>query len=704
MGNPDIYKDVICPHCHASLNYNENTIICTSCKREYSLINDIPDFRDKKQYWCNITHEKIIELNKLAIESGDWLKAAKEIVPQYLGHFVPFCRADSQFIWPCEKDSKILDAGSMWGGITVPAAQFHSEVFAVDKTVETLGFLKIRAQQMGFNNIRVIAAELNALPFPDNYFDLVVLNGVLEWVAFDEELVLEKHWRKYGRGVKTGKRVKYSENPRIVQLKVLREIQRVIKPGGALYLAIENRIGYVYLAGYPDDHMNIPFICFLPRFIANMITKILLGCEYRTYVYTIPGYKSLLKQGGFGYIDFYGAFMHYINPSEFIPLDMIKVMKRKILSSKRGMHKMLINVFPKSLLKWVSPSIGAIAIKNKTRAEKEPRLVQLLKKAGIINNEVSDIRLVKCDSRSGNEQPVNFWVYSDSKVTPRYFCKVCRSKELTHILDMESKNLKMVGDIIKNTDLEKSVAKLLYYGSIDKITFLVMEYVDSQRSAFDFGSRLRTKLRSLDKEIMKGIEFLVKFQKYTQVRQVEAVSYMDSFLKDREILLERRNALTNDIKDTIQWLKKDMERFKGLTIPLSGQHGDYDLFYNISFNNGNVQLFDFEHFEREGLPFLDLATLVFNPILVSYEHKNTGSLSAVLNKYDLKHNINKWFGLYAKLSGIPEDLLRYVPHFAALEQKTKEYPSYRNPDTFPINMAFEELMRREVLSDGSKDL
>ncbi|GAI15387.1 unnamed protein product, partial [marine sediment metagenome] len=183
-----------------------------------------------------------------------------------------------------------------WGGITIPTAQYHKEVYVIDKTLETLEFLDIRAKQIGFENIHTVGASLRNLPFPDNFFDLVILNGVLEWVALDEDIVLEKQWQGTGRGLHLKQTKRYSENPKEIQLKVLREMNRVLKPRGSLYLAIENRIGYIYLAGWPDDHMNLPFICFLPRFLANAITKLFLHCQYRTYVYTISGYRSLLKK------------------------------------------------------------------------------------------------------------------------------------------------------------------------------------------------------------------------------------------------------------------------------------------------------------------------------------------------------------------------------------------------------------------------
>lgn len=356
----NIFNDnLVCPKCQSHLIDNDSRLICKSCGQSYPSVKGIIDFREKDAYWCNVSREKMEQLNSLARNSGDWLEAAEKVVPQYADHFKPFYRADSQFLWPTTKDSRILDAGSMWGGITILAAQFHAEVYAVDQTRETLEFLDIRAEQMGFDNIYTVASGLRKLPFPDDFFDLVVLNGVLEWVAFQQEVVLEKHWKKFGRGLRPEDSVRYTEDPTTMQLQVLQEMQRVLKHGGCLYLAIENRIGYIYLVGWPD-HMNIPFICFMPRCIANAVTKLFLKCPYRTYVYTIPGYKSLLRHSGFGHSEFYGAFSHYIRPLEIVPLDLIRKLKHKIVSTKSGIHKKLIRFVPAFLLKWLAPSIIAI--------------------------------------------------------------------------------------------------------------------------------------------------------------------------------------------------------------------------------------------------------------------------------------------------------------------------------------------------------
>jgi ubiquinone/menaquinone biosynthesis C-methylase UbiE len=695
MFKNQFHNSLVCPQCHSILSDGIDKFTCLHCKKEYPLLDGIPDFRSKEEYWCNVSKEKMQELNKLAKTSGDWLGAAEKIVPRFIGHFKPFYRADSQFLWPSTEDSRILDAGSMWGGITIPAAQYHREVYAVDKTKETLEFLNIRAKQMGLTNICTVASGLKHLPFSDNFFDLVILNGVLEWVAFDEELILEEHWTTSGSGLKTDKKKKYSTDPRTMQVNVLKELQRVIKPGGALYLAIENSIGYIYLLGTPDDHMNIPFISFMPRFIANAVTNLMVGSDYRTYVYSIPGCKSLFAESNFANSTFYGAFQHYINPSHIIPLDLIKDYKKELEHGKRRLHKLFLRAIPKHLLKWISPSLVAIAYKGSTQNENDPRLIRLLKAAGVIDNNVVGARLVKTECRQGNENTVNFLVYLPGENSPKYFCKVCRKKDLPGIIDTESTNLTMIMDKLKGAKCISSIPKLVYHGKINQISFLVMEYIDSKRAVFNFNSVIKKNIGRLDLEIRMGIDFLAAFQRQTATQTVEAVPYLITFLENKVELLNKNKLLTPAVKTDIDNLFREITdlKSKGLTLPLCAQHGDYDFFYNIQFKNNSAFILDFEHLKFQALPFLDLATLIFNPILVSYEHKCKNiKVAKIIDAIYLKKHLSNWIAYYAKLTGISAELLNFILPISALEQRTMEYPNSRNPETFPINESFSELL------------
>ena len=95
-------------------------------------------------------------------------------------------RTDWHFYISLSSNSNVLDIGTGWGAISVSLGRNCGKIFAADCTLESLEFLNIRAKQEGLRNLR--AVRLNPLdyplfPFSNSFFDLVVLNGILEWVG-----------------------------------------------------------------------------------------------------------------------------------------------------------------------------------------------------------------------------------------------------------------------------------------------------------------------------------------------------------------------------------------------------------------------------------------------------------------------------------------------------------------------------------------
>ena len=120
----------------------------------------------------------------------------------------------------------------------------------VDLTFERVVFLPLRAREMGLASIRVLCAgDTRPLPFPAASF-YQVLNGVLECSASAEGQ----------RPVRTG------------QLEFLRELAfLVLRPDGHLYIGIENRYGYRYFLGAPEDHTGVKYAAPVPRGLTRSV-------------------------------------------------------------------------------------------------------------------------------------------------------------------------------------------------------------------------------------------------------------------------------------------------------------------------------------------------------------------------------------------------------------------------------------------------
>lgn len=103
---------------------------------------------------------------------------------------------------------RVADLGCGAGTDTLVAAQMvgpDGHVVGIDMTPEMLAKARATASEMGFENIELVEGEIERLPFPDESFDAVISNGVIDLVP-DKDAV-------FG------------------------EIFRVLKPGGRIQIA-----------------------------------------------------------------------------------------------------------------------------------------------------------------------------------------------------------------------------------------------------------------------------------------------------------------------------------------------------------------------------------------------------------------------------------------------------------------------------------
>lgn len=250
----------------------------------------------------------MLEVNRRAQSIG-WQQSVKTLVqpqkPQLYQYIVDHGRADFVYLTPITSSSVVLDVGSGWGAISCLLAARCKHVVSIESVHERVEFLRLRAQQEGLDNIQQIRASFLDLPLPESTFDLIVLNGVVEWIGV----------------------ASFDDRPDVLQHQVLTRLKQCLKPGGCLYIGIENRFGYRYFLG-AHDHTGLPYTSLLPRRLADIVMRraastyrtVQGGNAYRTYTYSYWGYKSLLRQAGFTDIEVYAVFPDYNDPSFLVPL------------------------------------------------------------------------------------------------------------------------------------------------------------------------------------------------------------------------------------------------------------------------------------------------------------------------------------------------------------------------------------------------
>ena len=173
---------------------------------------------------------------------------------------------------------RILDIGT---GAGVCADYFSNKVVgpkgfvaAVDRT----------DQRIAKGNYHFQTIEGGELPFADNSFNVVISNHVIEHVGgFNEKLL---H---------------------------LREISRVLKPGGNLYLAFPNRYSVI------EPHYKLPFLSWLPQNLADLYVKWAGKGEYfNCQTPTRREFKKLLKGTGLNKKEITDEILMYFVENELV--------------------------------------------------------------------------------------------------------------------------------------------------------------------------------------------------------------------------------------------------------------------------------------------------------------------------------------------------------------------------------------------------
>lgn len=693
-----------CVTCRSRLTPVTQGLQCASCHVTYPIEDGIPVFAKARGYWCNVSREKMRELINDAEQSNDWLSATNHHIPRYAAAVVPLYRADAQFVFPINSESRVLDAGSMWGGLTVPIAQYAKTVYAVDQTWETLRFLQVRAKQMGLNNIIPVESSIHQLPFPDNFFDFVVLNGVLEWLGMEQDVVLEKHWDQ-----KRSDSHVYKASPEDMQLAALKELYRVVKPGGGIYIAIENRSGLQYFLGHPDDHMNVRFVTFLPRSWANFITKLKRNTDYRTYIYTPNKLKELVNRSGFQSKTIYSAYPHYGKMSRLVPFEIFGRLGSMV---KEGYHHFKVftlsfvwKLIPEPLSKYLSPSLALVAAKGEFALPQ--RLLQMLATQSLIDGRQFDrYQLALVNNRFGNGHTTNYLVYDKEKRETLYFCKISRDKQ-ANALAHESQNLRQVMDKLKGSTLENSIPNMVYEGTVDGITIQVANYLPAKSVSSQLINAFRCLprfipfkwlskpvafiqaggrslwLKQIHPWMMQGINWLAEFQRLTKASSLQC-SEMENWLSQKLTQLQQNKISVTQSQSAIEKLKQQCQALGNVAVPVVMAHGDFDVCNLINVKQ-KLMVVDFEHTEMQSLPFFDLANLIFSPLLTEWKVSGQAqSLADYAKVSGWQPYLKQWLQEYATKSGMDSRLVKLLPQIAAIEQNAKKYPDYRDPYDYPM--------------------
>jgi SAM-dependent methyltransferase len=237
------------------------------------------------------------------------------------------------------KNADVLEIGPGFGQFTDRIARAAKSVAALEVDPVQAEFIREKLRQEEIINATVTTGGADCrLPYADKSFDLVILNLVLEWCA---TAITEPH--------------------ESAQLRLLREIARVLRPGGHLYVATKNRFALRYLIGKPDEHYhNMRFGSALPRLLADRLH----GRRSRGRLYSWRGLRRLLREAGFEVEQSWWAAPEMRFPARMVPIDSKSVRAARRAGIRQGdsrAEKLLMNFVPAPLVKHVAPGLSFLA-------------------------------------------------------------------------------------------------------------------------------------------------------------------------------------------------------------------------------------------------------------------------------------------------------------------------------------------------------
>lgn len=176
--------------------------------------------------------------------------------------------------YPFKENCTILEIGSGCGAITGLLCNKAKRVVSVELEYNRAEINYERNKK--FKNLEIIVSDVNKLNLKDK-FDYVILNGVLEYAQY----ILDSKSDKA-----------YSD--------LLVKSKSFLKNDGTMLLAIENRLGVKYIAGYKEDHLGSIYSglngyigsnikTFSKQELADLLKS--ASCKITKWYYPWPDYK-----------------------------------------------------------------------------------------------------------------------------------------------------------------------------------------------------------------------------------------------------------------------------------------------------------------------------------------------------------------------------------------------------------------------------
>lgn len=234
-------------------------------------------YKGKDAYSDGDIEDKMLDIVKMCDTSTELEeKLMKENEWAYLYHFSNI-RQNVLDWYDFEKNANVLEIGAGCGAISGLFCRKTKKVTAVDLSKKRSYINAYRNKK--YDNLEIIVGNFEDIEFKEKY-DYISLIGVLEYSIYYIK----------------------SDNP---FEDMLMKVKKLLKPGGKLLIAIENKYGLKYWAGATEDHTGGLYdgiqgyngVDRVRTFSRDGLEKLLkkAGFETNEFYYPVPDYKLPLE-------------------------------------------------------------------------------------------------------------------------------------------------------------------------------------------------------------------------------------------------------------------------------------------------------------------------------------------------------------------------------------------------------------------------
>ena len=366
-GTTSSSAELYCPKCLEVLDITDSFLECQKCDMPFPISYKMPKFGGNELVFSKFSGMGRSKLRTLLdqIDTNGFLKAINVFFAKS-GESARDSFFRSTFnlrrnAWmntlELPDDAVALDLGCGKGVGSIGLARHCKQVVGYDLSVERVAFLQRWADYEGLINVQCLCgSDDEFLPFGNGTFDIVVMNGVFDWAG-------------YGR----------SRSPIECHARLLREVRRILKASGQLYVGSENKIGYPYLFDKKENGTGNILSNLVSRIFPTVFPREDRKTSHSVYTYTSDGLKKLLQRCGFPHVSFYSLFPDYCYLRQIASLD-----GRTHLTPPKSSHRLKsllhqVMCLPKAL-RYFSPFLGVIA----SSAQANSSLLQtMIKRLGL---------------------------------------------------------------------------------------------------------------------------------------------------------------------------------------------------------------------------------------------------------------------------------------------------------------------------------